>query len=99
MSGTPAPERKVVERKVLFESDGIRSVSIGLVNDLRSGISIAPDHYRIVAERLEEEPSEFELAARDLEYVAAHWTETSKDRLNAARLHREADRRLREASP
>jgi hypothetical protein len=90
-----APERKVVERKVLAENDGWKEPP--------SEVFLCPVGWRLVAERLEEEPSEFEKAARSIETTHDHGdvgcTEVPCPILNVVRLLRDADRRLREVKP
>jgi hypothetical protein len=99
MSDKPAPERKVVERVVLTEPTNHRGVNgSGVFYPLTDG------HWRVVAERLEEEPSEFEKAARECERQSLRFLEedpqgpeivkTTRDSqlLEAARLLRRADR-------
>jgi hypothetical protein len=67
---TPAPERKVVERKVLCASHE----TTGYTRCTHFAGTVFPDleGWRIVAERLEAEPTMLELAARDLEEARAN---------------------------
>ena len=100
---TPAAEpRKVVERVDITDNHGYR------MDDRNGRIFKKSDGWRFVAERLEPEPSEFELAARlcdagvlrnSVGVSTNGWPEADKAAFEAAgdKL-READRRLKEQS-
>jgi hypothetical protein len=100
---TPTPPRKVVERMVLFEHPaGIVSVHVETGHYGVSSMRTDRRFTRIVAERLEEEPSEYELAARELDVAGSKCSNAGSSVITgkyhrellegAARLLRRADR-------